>query len=411
MYNNILSAVDNSEKSGYAVDAGIELGKKFSSSIIGIHVTNPGLHDESFRKMEDGLPEEYQDEEVLEEQRDVHDDLITKGLRLISESYLDSFKEKTVQSGLENEAVVVYGKNFEKIVEWINKHDMDLAVFGDHGLGKSPETILGSVTERVTRRTETDLLIQKKPELLQNGKIIVAFDSSEPSYRALKQAIVLADEFDADLEVVHVFDPYFHRVIFKKLVNVLSEDAASVFNFEEQQDLHDNIIDKGLKKVGVKNLKFAEKAAERRNLEINTQILAGKEFQQILERTREINADLLVLGRYGKHVSQKMDIGSTTENLARLAPCNVLVVNNDVDQGLPTLEEVKTLLTEKEPRWTPEAENLLSKAPKFVQGMARQMVNRYAKEQGIHEITPEMLKESAKTKMPAKMVDKMFEQQ
>ncbi len=408
MYSIIINAVDNSEKSYNGVCIGVELGKKFNSRLIGLHVTNPGLHDDSFRKMENGLPEEYQDEEILEHQREVHDDLITEGLRLISESYLDQFEKSTTSAGLKHESAVIYGKNFEELSKRINNEPSDLAIFGDHGLGKSPETILGSVTERTMRRVRSDYLIAKNPELLENDKIIIAFDGSEPSYRALKRAFIIAESFDAKVEVVHVFDPYFHRVIFQKLVSVLSEEAADMFNFEDQQELHDNVIDKGLKKVGVKNLKMAEMVAKDRGIEINTKILDGKEFQEILDRTKEIDADLLVVGRYGKHISKTMDIGSTSENLARLAPCNVLIVNKDIDGDFPVLDELMEALTTDHIEWTVDAEEFLSKAPKFVQGMARQMVNSWAKEEGLNKITVEDLKNAASERMPSRMADNMF---
>ncbi len=182
-----------------------------------------------------------------------------------------------------------------------------------------------------------------------------------------------------------------------------------MFNFEDQQELHDNVIDKGLKKVGVKNLKMAEMVAKDRGIEINTKILDGKEFQEILDRTKEIDADLLVVvGRYGKHISKTMDIGSTSENLARLAPCNVLIVNKDIDGDFPVLDELMEALTTDHIEWTVDAEEFLSKAPKFVQGMARQMVNSWAKEEGLNKITVEDLKNAASERMPSRMADNMF---
>ena len=47
------------------------------------------MHDYRFKQMEYTLPEEYQDENELARQRKIHDSLITMGLQLISDSYLD----------------------------------------------------------------------------------------------------------------------------------------------------------------------------------------------------------------------------------------------------------------------------------------------------------------------------------
>ena len=42
------------------------------------------------------LPEEYIDEVELERQRKIHDSLITMGLKLISDSYLDGMSKQCV---------------------------------------------------------------------------------------------------------------------------------------------------------------------------------------------------------------------------------------------------------------------------------------------------------------------------
>ena len=57
------------------------------------------MHDVRFKQMEYTLPEEYQDEVELEKQRRIHDTLITMGLQLISDSYLEVMKQKCTEFG------------------------------------------------------------------------------------------------------------------------------------------------------------------------------------------------------------------------------------------------------------------------------------------------------------------------
>ena len=61
----------------------------FDAKLVGCHVYAAKLHDYRFKQMEYTLPEEYIDEVELERQRKIHDSLITMGLKLISDSYLD----------------------------------------------------------------------------------------------------------------------------------------------------------------------------------------------------------------------------------------------------------------------------------------------------------------------------------
>src|SRR5207237_2828154 len=89
MYKSIYVPVDNSDHSNRAVACAIALGKTFTAKLVGCHVYAAALHDYRFRQMEYTLPEEYLDEVELERQRKIHDSLITMGLKLISDSYLD----------------------------------------------------------------------------------------------------------------------------------------------------------------------------------------------------------------------------------------------------------------------------------------------------------------------------------
>ena len=63
------------------------------------------------------LPEEYIDEVELERQRKIHDSLITMGLKLISDSYLDGMSRLCGESGLEFEPRMMDGKHHLEILK------------------------------------------------------------------------------------------------------------------------------------------------------------------------------------------------------------------------------------------------------------------------------------------------------
>ena len=100
MYQSIYLPLDNSAHSLCGVDLAIALAKETGARLTGSHVYAAKLHDRRFRQMEGGLPEAYRKEETLVEQRDIHDDLITRGLQVISDSYLDVFEAKCEAAGL-----------------------------------------------------------------------------------------------------------------------------------------------------------------------------------------------------------------------------------------------------------------------------------------------------------------------
>jgi hypothetical protein len=121
---------------------------------------------------------------------------------------------------------------------------------------------------------------------------------------------------------------------------------------------------------------------------IQTTLLRGKPFQRILDHIGKQKPSLLIVGRYGLHQTEWADIGSTSENLARLARCSVLTVSGELAPELGPPSQVQTL---PDIRWTKQAEAGLQKVPSFARGMAKQAIEEYARANGYEEVTPEVL--------------------
>src|SRR2546422_2421238 len=100
MYKTIYVPVDNSDYSNLALDVGVSLAKTFGAKLVGSHVYAAKMHDKRFKQMEAGLPEEYHDENELERQRQIHDSLITRGLQIITDSYLDIVDKKAAEANI-----------------------------------------------------------------------------------------------------------------------------------------------------------------------------------------------------------------------------------------------------------------------------------------------------------------------
>ena len=108
-------------------------------------------------------------------------------------------------------------------------------------------------------------------------RFLVCIDGSSYSYRAMRMALELARAFGGSLYVCSAFDVEYHHVVFNNIKDVLSAQASKVFKFEEQEALHNNIIDKGLLKLCQANVKRAEvMAREFPGVPVTTQILVGK---------------------------------------------------------------------------------------------------------------------------------------
>ncbi len=406
MFKNIYIPVDNSDYSNACIDLALELAKGSDTTISASHVYAAKMHDVRFRQMESGLPEEYQDEKELEKQRAIHDQLITKGMEVITDSYLDVPKYKCKALNVPYVGKSLEGRNWIELVRDIKESDYDLVIIGALGLGAIKDSQIGTVTERVIRRIETDTLIIKHVPAIHerkssSDKIVVAVDGSGYAFGGLKTAIEMAKALNKPLEVISTFDPYFHYAMFNSLTGVLSKDAAKVFKFEQQEKLHEDIIDKGLAKIYQSHLEISRKIVEDEGLECTIRLLDGKVFEKVLQYAREENPYLLILGRIGVHSTPDMDIGGNTENLLRMVPCNVYL-SSKVYQPPIDMQAEETI------DWTVEAKERLKRIPGFVRPMATTAILRYALERGHSMITSGVITEACEKILPAGAMQAMY---
>ncbi len=394
-YKAILLAADSSDYSNQGIKDAIKIAKIWGSNITGTHVYAAKMHDMRFKQMEGGLPEQFRQEDELERQRDVHDDLIGRGLSIITDSYLDQVDRACKKDKITFSRRSLEGKNYRELTREANSGNYDLLLVGAQGLGAIKGSLLGTVCERVSRRSNIDTLIIKSPsDNISGGSIVVAVDGSQFSYGGLLRGIALAQAWNVPLHVISAFDPYYHYVAFNRIAGVLSEEAGKVFRFQEQEQLHEEIIDSGLAKIYDGHLSVAEGIAEDYGITITRKLLDGKPWDAILNYLEKVNPSLLIIGKTGIHADDELDIGGNTENLLRLANCAVLLTQLEHQ---PQIERVADITTS----WTIEAEQRMKNVPSFVQNMARGAILRYAGQHGHTVITESIVEEATKQLMPS----------
>ena len=453
--SEVFVPVDNSAHSDWAVDRAIELCRASGGRITGNHVYAARLHDVRFRQLESGLPARFQTPEELKRQRKVHDKLIEKGLQLIADSFLDALAKRCEQAEVPLTRQLLEGINYEEIVNEVNRgagrlpgligfdpnraarydgsdhvrgdvrldatgrivaeeedeaarlagtsgRQYDLVVIGAHGLGRQPHSQLGGVVARALRGIERDVLLVRDDAPLAGGRFLVCVDGSAYAFRALRTAFELARAHGASLHVGSAFDVEYHHVVFGNIRDVLSVQASKVFKFEEQEALHNNIIDKGLLKLCQAHLlRAAAIAREFPDVPMTTQILVGKPFQVVLQWAEEVRPTLLVLARHGAHRIEGTELGSQAENLVRLAPCSVLLVGTVGvrPEDVPWIEEDGAASIP----WAPEAEVRILRVPPFAQGIARRAVEEFVVERGGDLVTNARLDEAIAKLLPTHM--------
>ena len=120
---------------------------------------------------------------------------------------------KTLFRGVENEVEVTEGSIWDEISRNIEEKEVDLLVTGTHGREGFGKVVMGSRAENILRHSPVPVLVvgpyvRSEPETTARMKrILFATDFSEASLAALPHAISLAEENQAELDILRVVPP------------------------------------------------------------------------------------------------------------------------------------------------------------------------------------------------------------
>jgi len=345
----IILCFDNSDSSVIATEATINIALAFNSEVVGVHGYNATMHEGAFRIMEPTLPERYQREEILQRQREVHNKLINIGMEKISLSYLKPLRDRFGERNVPFRERVREGKNFTAVRGLIEEEGGDLVVMGSHGFNSNGNGFIGSVCLRIVRSVDTNLLIVKSKVNFSSPRYVVCLDGSSSAISALRVAALFAERFNGELHLIYVFDSSLHKELFGRLKESVINKEGFSFNSREQERIHDEFIDKGLQRVGYLILERAEREVfqkthgvavadgwglvEEGKTMIVRKVMEGPIYKRICDYASEINADLIFLGRTGRHYVEGIDIGSVTENVLRFSPSSVFISRSERFKG------------------------------------------------------------------------------
>lgn len=137
-------------------------------------------------------------------------------------------------------------------------------------------------------------------------KILVATDASKYSKNAFETAVGYARQFQAEIELIHVFIPYGYHEDFLGLPNL-------------------NVSDEQIKEIGENVFKETLEGIDTSGVKINKKIIEGHPAASILEEVNN-GIDLIIMGSRGHGPISGALLGSVTQRVLANASCPVLVV-------------------------------------------------------------------------------------
>jgi nucleotide-binding universal stress UspA family protein len=291
----ILCPIDFSDASRHALEHAVAFAKWYESQITALYVYQSEFFLEPpilFAERSHGPKSEAAERQSRQEE-------------------LRRWLEPAAAAGVKTDVHVGEGSPVSSILEQASSMTADLIVMGTHGRGGFDRAMLGSVTEKVLRKARCPVLTVPPADVavgkIPYTRLLCPLDFSEPSLAALELALSLAEESDAQLTLLHVFDwPPDDELLVERF------DAATLHRVLEQPAL------------GRLEALVPEEA--RVWCKPTTKVAYGKPYRKILEVAATDASDLIVIGVHGRNALDLTLFGSTTNQVVRRASCPVLTL-------------------------------------------------------------------------------------
>ncbi len=149
--------------------------------------------------------------------------------------------------------------------------------------------------------------------MIKLKKILCPFDFSKNSQEAFQYAIhLMLKDDDSTIYLAHVVDS---RVF--DYSSPLCEQGPPLMKVELDQSTREQL-----------EKKLSAEVPEEIQNRVETIILFGVPFLEIITTARNLDIDLIVIGTHGRTGLAHMIIGSVAEKVVRKAPCPVLSVKS-----------------------------------------------------------------------------------
>jgi nucleotide-binding universal stress UspA family protein len=295
---SILVPIDFSDPSKNALEYALPFVEKFGAKLTLMHVIEP-LPVPAFMT---SFPAPMESDKEVSLSRGQLENLI-------KQNALDPKKVETL---------VCRGRAYDEIAAMARRLETDLIIMHTHGYTGLKHAFLGSTAERVVRYAPCPVLVVRNQSRLSGHygsklkleRILVPLDFSECSLKALRYSIALSRQFHASQTLVHAVHPeyYFSSPDF---------DTAN----------YGSLID-DTQRAAVRQMNTLRKDIRFADLKVSTEVRVEHPVREIVEAAKRENSDLIVLSTHGHTGLDRVLLGSTAENVVRLASCPVLVVRD-----------------------------------------------------------------------------------
>ena len=289
----ILCPTDFSDNSRHALEHAIAVAGWYGADLIALHVGNPMVVLNTFIPIPPPALAGRTNWHRFEEE-------------------LRMWLSPATTAGISTDVAVDEGNPVDRILDHAKSLEADLIVIGTHGQGGFQRFVLGSVAEKVLRKASCPVMTVP-PRTASTSKLpfeqlLCPVDFSNSSNTALRFALSLAQETNARLSLLHVFEQWLDE---ETGIAVQTTEQRRQWEADARRQLAALIPD------DVRNWCRPE-----------SKLAFGKAAELILAVAAAEQSDLIVMGVQGRSALDMMLFGSTTQEVVRRASCPVLTLRS-----------------------------------------------------------------------------------
>jgi nucleotide-binding universal stress UspA family protein len=283
MFDSILVPTDGSACAESAIEHAEALASRSGATVHVLAVIDPGTLDNAPH---------------LERARDDNEARVT------------SRCEDLRRSGVDATSVVRTGGPHREILDYAAEAAVDLVVMGTHGRTGLERYVLGSVTEKVVRLSETPVMTVRggadSIETAPYADVLVPTDGSAHATAAVDVGIDVAGLYDGRLHALSVIDTMALGV------DVRSAEIFDAIDASARQAVDDVVA----------------AASEAGVSAVDGEVRYGTVFREINAYVEANDVDLIVMGTHGRSGLERYLLGSVAEKVVRTAAVPVVTVRS-----------------------------------------------------------------------------------
>lgn len=204
------------------------------------------------------------------------------------------------------------------ILDAVRQHRADLLILGAFG-AQPPNLGMGTLATAAVRRAPTKVLLVRDAQTGPFRTIVACVDFSPTSLRVLEAAGRVAVQDGAALHIVHVFSPPWEQLHYRSPTLEADPGIAAAYH---------GALERRLREFSIPALPDPAYLKPVFILHDHPGHGAG-----VVEYTRRVAADLVVMGTRGRATLREFFMGSTAERVLASAPCSILAIKPQDFEG------------------------------------------------------------------------------